>query len=405
MPVTQYNIKKGDRVKSLNFGWTEAVSDPYPSGLSKGDFKVDVRFDDTGTTRRGVLDRYFLGGYVRDGSVLGGKEVGTVYNTFECGQVEIVEFKRTKEVKVKFLNTGNIQKVQFDPLVTGLVNDHLLSEWNQFLERERVHLNSVRASFAKARKDKIEKDRALVRERLLQEKEGRRQELLKLTAERDGMAAARKEQKLANIYNILKIVPKELNQEKSVKGVINVDFKDRDGKWVLRFQMGGQFFQTRLGKLHNNLTQRVRKGNSQYYKSYSGVEISETFKDPQKFCNWCVTQSGWGMGYHLEKDLLSGDSKIYSEDTCVFLPREINLALIPLRKSRVHYTKEDKYCLHISWCGEESIIVGFETEDEALIAYKQYREAYVKKLAHEYKEAISEKAFDTLLSWEATLQD
>jgi hypothetical protein len=407
MPVTQHNIKKGDRVKSLNFGWMEAVTDAYPSGLSDGCCKVDVVFDNTKNVRKGVIERYFVGGYVRDGSVNVDKTVGAIYNTVEYGPAEIVKYVRTKDVQVCFLNTGNIQQVQLDPLVTGIISDQLLIEWNAFVDKERVHINSLRAVLAKSQREKIEKEKTLLREAKAIESARKQQEFENERRLRMEEAHSKRYEKLDNISNILKIVDKELNQEKNTKGVLNFDFKDREGNWVLRFKMGEEFIQTRLGKMHNNMTQRVRKDNHEqgHYKSYAAVDISDMFKDPQKFCEWAIAQKGWGLGYTLDKDLLSTDKKVYSEENCVFLPREINIAIIAGKNPKIQYSEVDKYHLCGNLGGEEILVVGFKTEEEALEAYCKYRESYVKKLATEYKEEISERAYAALMNWKANLQD
>jgi hypothetical protein len=153
------------------------------------------------------------------------------------------------------------------------------------------------------------------------------------------------------------------------------------------------------------MTQRVKTGNksSEHYRAYESVEISEMFLDPQKFCDWAVQQKGWGLGYQLDKDLLSEDSKIYSEYTCCFLPSEINLALIPLRKNCTFLGQDGLYGLEFNWCGYCTRVPGFKTEQDALDAYRKYREEYIKKLAVEYKDAISDRAFDALMNWKAII--
>ena len=65
------------------------------------------------------------------------------------------------------------------------------------------------------------------------------------------------------------------------------------------------------------------------YPTYLGCSVSENFKNFQFFAEWCQSQVGFGLkDYHLDKDILSGSSsKVYSEETCAFIPLRLNLVL------------------------------------------------------------------------------
>lgn len=58
------------------------------------------------------------------------------------------------------------------------------------------------------------------------------------------------------------------------------------------------------------------------YSSYKGVSVCDEWLYFTKFKEWMERQE-W-RGCHLDKDLLSGSSKIYSPDTCVFISPELN---------------------------------------------------------------------------------
>jgi hypothetical protein len=186
------------------------------------------------------------------------------------------------------------------------------------------------------------------------------------------------------------------------KNVLHIDFKDRQGNWVLRFQMGDKFIQTRLGKLHNNVTQRAKKDGSfqKFHNTYNGVTISDEFSDAQKFCDWAVQQPGWGMGYVLEKDLLSPNCKIYCAESCVFVPNVINYAIINKGDSTV--VRKTSQGFDVKFQAENlPIFLGtYPTKGDAQFAYKKYRMDYVKKLAKSYENFISDKAYDALIHWE-----
>lgn len=62
--------------------------------------------------------------------------------------------------------------------------------------------------------------------------------------------------------------------------------------------------------------------------TYSDCEVCEEWHDYDNFRQWALQFSEQiEMGWDLDKDLMSGERLIYSPETCVFLPQEINMAL------------------------------------------------------------------------------
>ena len=143
--------------------------------------------------------------------------------------------------------------------------------------------------------------------------------------------------------------------------------------------------------------------------SYEQCLTSETFNDYQQFKTWCNSQLGFGnTGWELDKDILVKGNKIYSEDTCCFVPKEINLLLVKHDKGRgdyllgVDYHKNRKQfrarCSdkHLGW---------FNTEIEAFNAYKQSKEDYIKSLANKWKDQIDPRVYEALMKYEVEITD
>ena len=143
--------------------------------------------------------------------------------------------------------------------------------------------------------------------------------------------------------------------------------------------------------------------------SYEQCLTSETFNDYQQFKTWCNSQLGFGnTGWELDKDILVKGNKIYSEDTCCFVPKEINLLLVKHDKGRgdyllgVDYHKNRKQfrarCSdkHLGW---------FNTELEAFRAYKQAKETYIKEVANKWKDQIDPRVYEALMKYEVEITD
>jgi hypothetical protein len=66
--------------------------------------------------------------------------------------------------------------------------------------------------------------------------------------------------------------------------------------------------------------------------------MSENFQDFRFFAEWCEGQIGYGVeNYHIDKDILIPGNKLYSENTCVFVPAALNKFFIASDASRGLY--------------------------------------------------------------------
>ena len=71
------------------------------------------------------------------------------------------------------------------------------------------------------------------------------------------------------------------------------------------------------------------------HPTYRGCEASDGFKRFSGFLSWVRDQIGFcESGWQLDKDILFKNNKIYSEDTCCFVPPEINGLFVKNNRNR-----------------------------------------------------------------------
>ena len=148
--------------------------------------------------------------------------------------------------------------------------------------------------------------------------------------------------------------------------------------------------------------------------TYEGCEVSDKFKSYEYFYEWCNKQIGFNnKGWQLDKDLLVKGNKIYSEDSCVFLPNEINLLLTKRTASRgnhligVYYHKRGKvFMAQVSKNkGKPERLGFFNTELEAFNAYKTAKESFIKEQAEKWKSQIDIRAYNALMNYQVEITD
>lgn len=134
-----------------------------------------------------------------------------------------------------------------------------------------------------------------------------------------------------------------------MKLVYNVGINS--GKYPTKYKDGNGLWKHRLEYEH--WCDLIKRCNSKNYHrrqpTYKDCSVSDNFKHYEYFYEWCQDQIGFGnQGWHLDKDLLMKGNKVYSEDTCLFLPRQLNNLFIKIKSKRgdfpigVHYYKRTK---------------------------------------------------------------
>lgn len=146
--------------------------------------------------------------------------------------------------------------------------------------------------------------------------------------------------------------------------------------------------------------------------SYEGVTIWDGWHNFQNFAEWCYGQKGFqnldkcGEIFQLDKDILVRGNKMYSPETCCFVPRIVNMSVtkgvskkgLPVGVS--YKSRDKKYQATVNKGKLNKYIGYFDNLSQAFSAYKSEKEGYIKELAEVWKKEISEEAYKALMSYE-----
>lgn len=190
------------------------------------------------------------------------------------------------------------------------------------------------------------------------------------------------------------------------------DFKGRDGRWVMQvFVEKGLTYWTVAGCLWSNMNRRCRAKFKEEYPTYE--HCRHTFKDFNDFAEWCQSQVGYGVeGYQLDKDILVKGNKVYSKDTCAFVPEQVNYLFIKCDRARGKYpvgvcqpASMSLFKAQLKIKKKTTHLGHFPTVEEAHAAYKAAKEKLIKSYAEEYKNKIDDRVYKALVEYEVEITD
>ena len=168
-----------------------------------------------------------------------------------------------------------------------------------------------------------------------------------------------------------------------------------------------------------NMLQRCYSAKFQEKRpTYKGCSVSEEWLYYPNFKKW------YEANYYeidnktsqLDKDVLIKGNKIYSPETCVFVPQFINKLFTKRQKLRgdlpigVSYNKASKKYqagLSVFKNGKSTFktLGCFNTVNEAFEVYKQAKEDYIKEIADNYKDKIPAKLYQAMYAYRVDIND
>lgn len=163
---------------------------------------------------------------------------------------------------------------------------------------------------------------------------------------------------------------------------------------------------------HSILVRTLYTPHKRLHPAYNDCTICDEWLNLSNFRDWFENpENGYLDGLQIDKDILVKGNKVYSPDTCCFVPREINAAIsfkhkgkCPIIGVKVHL---DKFETSISRYGNRVYLGIFDTVEEAFYAYKAAKEQYIKELAEKYFHMgkITKKVYDALMKYEVDIND
>ena len=166
----------------------------------------------------------------------------------------------------------------------------------------------------------------------------------------------------------------------------------------------------------NGIRQRCYNENARHLNpTYKDVTMSDNFLIYSYFKDWCNKQIGFDQeGWELDKDILNKGNKIYSEDTCCFVPREINTLILKADRIRGKYPIgvyhdtskcQKRFSARVSKNGKHKRFGSYLTPEEAFYVYKREKELHIKEIANKWKDHIDPRVYEALMNWTIEITD
>lgn len=152
--------------------------------------------------------------------------------------------------------------------------------------------------------------------------------------------------------------------------------------------------------------------------TYKKATVCEEWLNFQNFAKW-FDENWYETGEDvicLDKDILNKGNKVYSNETCVFVPDRINKLFVKRDlkrgedcigvkkynnkyRARCCFYDKDK-CKYI-----QKHLGYFTTPEEAFYRYKEFKENYIKEVADEYKEVMPVKLYEAMYNYIVEIDD
>lgn len=151
-----------------------------------------------------------------------------------------------------------------------------------------------------------------------------------------------------------------------------------------------------------NMIKRCYSKKIHSYKPYyKDCEVCEEWRNFQNFKIWYDEHFIPGTKVDLDKDLLGRCGHMYSPETCAFMTHFLNTVFEERGvKQLITQNKDKKYMAVMSILNKKKEIGIFDTKEEAVKAYIEYRKQYILDVAESCKGKVQDCVYEAMLNWE-----
>ena len=167
---------------------------------------------------------------------------------------------------------------------------------------------------------------------------------------------------------------------------------------------------------HNIMQRCYDKKYKDKHPAYKNCKVCEEWLNYTNFYKWYNSHyyeiPGYKRRMAIDKDILIKGNNLYSPDTCIFVPEDINIIFAKNSSMRGKYPigvsydkKNDKYNVTIRKYGKQYNLGRYDTIEESFQIYKYNKENYIKEVANLYKKWIPSKLYDAMCNYEVEMED
>ena len=140
----------------------------------------------------------------------------------------------------------------------------------------------------------------------------------------------------------------------------------------------------------------------QEHPTYIGCSVCEEWRLLSNFKDWF--DKYYVEGWHLDKDILVKGNKVYSPNTCCFVPSEINQNFKKAKTTKSSLpqgvTKKGTKFVAKIYIGKQPTYLGtFDSPQKAFEAYIKAKKEKIKKLADKYKDKLEPRVYEALCNY------
>lgn len=268
--------------------------------------------------------------------------MSTVIKSTKDGDFEVID-KSGSFSNIRFINTGNIYKVLTSNMLLGKVADKvnrkkltLDDEIRKVRDKTKLLIDKVtEKERLRSQKIKLKEDNRLLK---IEVKDAALKQKIQEKLDAALVKAVNKEQK--RVDKRAKIIEerKRLSEQKYNEIITNVgmynncctnDFMCDDGNYFRSFTSESRQLVSRSYSVWNGMISRCKTGGAfqRNQPNYIGVTVNKSWLEFNTFAKWYTSQEGYVEGWDIDKDFLSTETREYGPDTCILLPRDVNLQL------------------------------------------------------------------------------